>query len=79
MDFIRSFPRSHRQHDSIWLIVDRMKKSAHFLLVNTSNSAEDYTKLYIQDVVRLHGVLISISSDRDAQFTALFWKSFKKV
>ncbi|WMV14317.1 hypothetical protein MTR67_007702 [Solanum verrucosum] len=77
-DFITGLPRSRRQHDSIWVIVDRMTKSAHFLSVKTTNSAEDYAKLYIQEVVRLHGVPVSIISDRGAQFTAQFWKSFQK-
>ncbi|KAH0637697.1 hypothetical protein KY289_037612 [Solanum tuberosum] len=78
MDFITGLPRSRRQHDSIWVIVDRMTKSAYFLPVKTTHSAEDYARLYIQEVVRLHGVPISIISDRGAQFTAQFWKSFQK-
>ncbi|WMV24393.1 hypothetical protein MTR67_017778, partial [Solanum verrucosum] len=65
MDFITGLPRSLRQHDSIWVIVDRMTKLAHFLPVKTTNTAEDYAKLYVQDIVRLHGVPISIISDRD--------------
>ncbi|KAH0778029.1 hypothetical protein KY290_009440 [Solanum tuberosum] len=78
MDFITGLSRSRRQHDSIWVIVDRMTKSAHFLPVKTTNTAEDYAKLYVQEIVRLHGVPISIISDRGAQFTAQFWKSFQK-
>ena len=73
MDFITGLPRYRRQHDSIWVIVDRMTKSAHFLPVKTTHSTEDYARLYIQEVVRLHGVPISIISDRGAQF----WKSFQ--
>ncbi|WMV33819.1 hypothetical protein MTR67_027204, partial [Solanum verrucosum] len=65
MDFIIGFPRSRRHHDSIWVIVDRMTKSAHFLLVKTTHSTEDYAKLYIQEVLRLHGVMASIISNRD--------------
>ncbi|KAH0678989.1 hypothetical protein KY284_020074 [Solanum tuberosum] len=63
----QGFPRSHRQHDSIWLTVDRMKKSAHCLPVKTTHSAEDYAKLYLQEVVRLHEVPVSIISDRDGK------------
>ncbi|WMV40816.1 hypothetical protein MTR67_034201 [Solanum verrucosum] len=74
MDFITGLPRSHRQHDSIWVIVDRMTKSAHLLLVKTTHSAKNYARLYIQEIVRLHGVPVSIISDRGAQF----WKSFQK-
>jgi len=64
MDFITGLSRSCRQHNSVWVIVDRMTKSAHFLPVKTTYSAEDYAKLYIQEVVRLHGVSISIISER---------------
>ncbi|WMV59461.1 hypothetical protein MTR67_052846 [Solanum verrucosum] len=78
MDFITGLPQFRCQHDSIWVIVDRMTKSTHFLPVKTTHSAEDYAKLYLQEVVRLHGVLVLIISDRGAQFTAQFWKSFKK-
>ncbi|WMV18772.1 hypothetical protein MTR67_012157 [Solanum verrucosum] len=55
-----------------------MTKLAHFLPVKTTHTAEDYAKLYLQEVVRLHGVLVSIISDRGAQFTTQFWKSFQK-
>ena len=58
------------------MIVDRMTKSSHFLPVNTTHSAEEYEKLYIQEVVRLHGFLVLIISDRGAQFTALFRNYF---
>ncbi|KAH0784270.1 hypothetical protein KY290_003868 [Solanum tuberosum] len=73
-EFIAKLPRSRRQHDSIRVIVNRMTKSAHFLPVKTTHSTEDYARLYIQEVVRLHGVHVSFISDRGAQF----WKSFQK-
>ncbi|XP_049397331.1 uncharacterized protein LOC125861487 [Solanum stenotomum] len=78
MDFVTSLPRSFHKFDSIWVIVDRLNKSAHFLLVKTDYIAEDYAKLYIKEIVRLHWIQISIISDRGAQFTAMFWKSFQK-
>jgi len=78
MDFITGLPRSRRQHDSIWVIVNKISKSAHFLPVKTTHSTEDYAKLYLQKVVRLHGVSVSIISDKGTQFTAQFWKSFQK-
>ncbi|CAN4106294.1 unnamed protein product [Withania somnifera] len=78
MDFITGLPRSFRKFDSIWVIVDRLTKSAHFLPVKTNYTAEEYARLYIKEIVRLHGVPISIISDRGAQFTAKFWKSFQK-
>ncbi|CAN4093458.1 unnamed protein product [Withania somnifera] len=78
MDFITGPPRSFRKFDSIWVIVDRLTKSAHFLPVKTNYTSEEYARLYIKEIVRLHGVPISIISDRGAQFTAKFWKSFQK-
>jgi len=71
-------PHTRRQHDSIWVIVDRMTKSAHFNPVKVSHSMEDYAKLYIREIVKLHGVPLSIISDRGTQFTSHFWKAFQK-
>ncbi|WMV49918.1 hypothetical protein MTR67_043303 [Solanum verrucosum] len=67
MDFIVGLPRTRRQHDSIWVIVDRMTKSAHCIPVKTSFSVEDYAKLYINEIVKLYGVPSFIISDRDGQ------------
>ncbi|XP_019261472.1 PREDICTED: uncharacterized protein LOC109239372 [Nicotiana attenuata] len=78
MDFITGLPRSYRKFDSVWVIVNRLTKSAHFLPVRSSYTSEDYARLYIKEIVRLHGVPISIISDREAQFTTYFWRSFQK-
>ncbi|WMV41269.1 hypothetical protein MTR67_034654 [Solanum verrucosum] len=78
MDFIVCLPRIQRQHDSIWIIVDRMMKLAHFLPVKVSYSEKDYDKLYLREIVKFHGVPLSIISDRGTQFTSQFWKSFPK-
>ena len=78
MDFITGLPRTCRQHDSIWVIVGRMTKSSCFLAVKATYSAEDYARLYINEIVILHGVPLSIISDRDPHFTSHFWKSFQK-
>nr|XP_009764680.1 PREDICTED: uncharacterized protein LOC104216360 [Nicotiana sylvestris] len=78
MDFITGLPRTPRRYDSIWVIIDRLTKSAHFLPVRMTYLAEDYAKLYIWEIVCLHGVPLSVISDRGAQFTAHFWKSFQK-
>ena len=64
MNFITGLPLTRRQDDSFWVIVDRMTKSSHFLAVKTKYSAEDYAKLYLNEIVRLHGVPLSIISDR---------------
>ena len=69
---------AYKHHDSIWVIIDRMTKYSRFLAVNTTYSAEDYARLYINEIVILHGVPLSIISDRDPHFTSHFWKSFQK-
>ena len=77
MDFVTGLPRTQRQHDSIWVIVDRLTKSAHFLPVNVEDSLEKLAQLYVDEIVRLHGVSVSIVSDRDPRFTSRFWPSLQ--
>ena len=77
MDFVTGLPQTQRQHDAIWVIVDRLTKSAHFLLVNVKNSLEKLAQLYVDEIVRLHEVPVSIVSDRDPKFTSRFWPSLK--
>ena len=76
MDFVTHLPRTLRRHDVVWVIVDRLTKSAHFLAVWMTFTLERFCQLYIQEIVRLHGVPVSIVSDRDPRFTAHIWKSF---
>jgi len=75
MDFITGLPRTLHGYNAIWVIVDRLTKSAHFLPVKANYSVEKYAELYITKIVCLHGVPKSIVSDRGPQFTARFWKS----
>ena len=77
MDFVTGLPRTQRQHDAIWVIVDRLTKSAHFLPINVEDSMEKLTQLYVDEIVRLHGVPVSIMSDRDPRFTSRFWPSLQ--
>ena len=56
MDFVVDLLRTRKQHDSIWVIVDRMTKSAHFIPVKSTYRVEDYAKLYIDEIVRWHGI-----------------------
>ena len=72
MDFVTGLPRTQRQHDAIWVIVDQLTKSAHFLPVNVEDSLETLAQLYVDEIVRLHGVPVSIVSDRDPRFTSRF-------
>ncbi|WMV37845.1 hypothetical protein MTR67_031230 [Solanum verrucosum] len=74
MDFIVGLPRTRRQYDSIWVIIDRMTKLVHFIPIKVSYSVEDYAKLYLKEIVRLHRVPLSIISDGGTQFTFQFWK-----
>ena len=64
MDFITGLPLTQQGHDSIWVIVDRLTKSVHFIPVNTRYHARRYAKLYVSHIVRLHGVPRTIISDR---------------
>ena len=79
MDFVTHLPWTPRRHDAMWVIVDRLTKSAHFLAVRMTFTLKEFYRLYIREIVRLHGVLVSIVSDRVPRFTAHFWKSFQKV
>ena len=79
MDFVTHLPRTLRRHDAVWVIVDRLTKSAYFLAMWMTFTLEEFCRLYIREIVQLHGVLLSIVSDRDPRFTAHFWKSFQKT
>ena len=79
MDFVTHLPRMQQRHDAVWVIVDRLTKSAHFLAMRMTFSLERFCRLYIREIVWLHGVPVSIVSDRDPRFTAHFWKSFQKA
>ena len=79
MDFVTHLPRTQQKHDAVWVIVDRLTKSAHFLVVRMTFALERFCRLYIREIVRLHGVPVSIVSDKDPRFTAHFWKSFQKA
>ena len=79
MDFITQFPRTPQRQDAVWVIMDRLTNSAHFLAVKMTFTLEEFYRLYIRETVRLHGVTVSIVSDRDPRFTAHFWKSFQKT
>ncbi|MCF6774896.1 transposase family protein [Corynebacterium sp. MC-12] len=78
MDFVVGLPKTRKGFDSIWVVVDRMTKLAHFLPVKTTYGAEEYARLYIHVLVRFHGVPLSIISNHGAQFTSHFWRSFQR-
>ena len=78
MDFVTHLPRTPRRHDTMWVIVDWLTKSTHFLAMMMTFTLEEFCQLYIREIVRLHGVPVSIVSDRNPRFTTHFWKSFQK-
>ena len=78
MDFIVGLPNTTPKHGSIWVIVDRLTKMAHFIPVHTTYNAKKYADIYFDRIVCLHGVLKTISSDCGAQFVARFWEQLQK-
>ena len=72
MDFVVGLPVIGRKHDSVWVVVERLTKLAHFLPTRTNYSLDKLAELYIREIVRLHGIPISIISDRDPRFTSRF-------
>jgi len=79
MDFVVGLPKVPSGQDAIWVIVDRLTKSAHFLPIKITDSMEKLADLYVREIVRLHGVLVSIVSDRDPRFTSRFWEKLQSA
>ncbi|GJZ29661.1 putative reverse transcriptase domain-containing protein [Tanacetum coccineum] len=79
MDFVTKLPRTSSGHDTIWVIVDRLTKSAHFLPMREDYKMERLARLYLNEIVARHGVPISIISDRDSRFTSRFWQSMQEA
>ncbi|GKE83805.1 putative reverse transcriptase domain-containing protein, partial [Tanacetum coccineum] len=79
MDFITKLPKSSSGYDTIWVIVDRLTKSAYFLPIREDYKTEKLTKIYANEIVARHGVPVSIISDRDGRFTSHLWQAFQKA
>ena len=79
MDFVTGLPRTPTSKDAIWVIVDQLTRSAHFLAIRVDFSLERLARLYINEIVRLHGAPMSIVSNRDQRFVSQFWESMHKA
>nr|GEZ85216.1 putative reverse transcriptase domain-containing protein [Tanacetum cinerariifolium] len=78
IDFITKLPKSSKGFDTIWVIVDRLTKSAHFFQIKENDPLDKLERLYLNRIVVRHGIPISIICDPDGRFTSNFWKSFQK-
>ncbi|GKB59210.1 putative reverse transcriptase domain-containing protein [Tanacetum coccineum] len=79
MDFVTKLPRTSSRHDTIWVIIDRLTKSAHFLPMREDYKMDKLARLYLNEIVARHGVPISIISDRDSRVTSRFWQSMQEA
>nr|GFC21509.1 retrotransposon protein, putative, Ty3-gypsy subclass [Tanacetum cinerariifolium] len=79
MDFVTGLPRTQRRHDAIWVVVDRLSKSGHFLPIRKDYSVCKLAEIFQQEIVRLHGTPSAIVSDRDPRFASRFWKGLQKA
>ena len=78
MDFIMGLPRTSVGYNSIWVIVDHLTKSAHFISVKTSYTTRKYAEIYFDRIVTLHGVPLTIISDRGSVFMSRFWERLQE-
>lgn len=76
INFVTRSLRTSSYHNTIWVIVDRLTKSTQFLIVKTTDSVSKLVRFYVEEIVRLHGVVIFVVSGRDPYFTSKFWGSF---
>ena len=73
MDFVVGLPQKQKQYDSIWVVVDKLTKSSHFIPIKSTYSKKDYARIFIAEIVCCHGFVLSIISSRVAQFTFRFF------
>ena len=78
MDFVSKLPPIIQRHDDIWVVVDRLTKATHFLPIREKFSPQKLAELFMNHIVSLHGVPVSIISDRDPRFTSRFCKGLMK-
>jgi hypothetical protein len=74
LDFITGFPKTQKQNDSIMIVIDKLRKSAHFILGKSTYKEINIAEIFMKEMFRLHGILKMVISDRDVKFTSTFWK-----
>ncbi|GKD57275.1 putative reverse transcriptase domain-containing protein [Tanacetum coccineum] len=79
MDFVTKLPKSSEGLDIIWVIVDQLTKSAHFMLIRENDLLDKLAKMYLDRIVTRHGTPVSIICDRDGKFMSHFWRTFQKA
>ncbi|GJV18063.1 putative reverse transcriptase domain-containing protein [Tanacetum coccineum] len=79
MDFVTKLPKSSQGYDTIWVIVDRLTKSAIFMPMRETDPMDKLARMYLKEVVTKHGTLVSIICDRDPWFASNFWRSLQKA
>lgn len=79
MEFITRLPKAHLGHDTIWVIVDRLTKSSHFLAIIMTDPLNKVARIYILEIIRLHGVPVIVVLNRDPRFISRFWTSFQQA
>nr|GEV57096.1 putative reverse transcriptase domain-containing protein [Tanacetum cinerariifolium] len=79
MNFVTKLPKTQSRNDTIWVVVDRLTMSAHFLPMKETDPMDKLARLYVKEVVARHGFPVSIICDRDPRFTSNFWKAFQKA
>ena len=78
MEFVVGLPCTQKSYNSIWVVVDNLTKFARFIPLKSTYLAEDYARIFIDEIVCRNGILLSIILDWGAQFTIRFWRSYQK-
>jgi hypothetical protein len=79
MDFITGLPRTNKQHDSIMVMVEKLTKAAHFVLVKTTHTVANIAEIFMKEIARLHGIPRTVVSDKDTKFTSNLWRELFKI
>ena len=79
MDFVTGLPKTTKNRDAIWVVIDRLSKSAHFIHTRTTFPLEQLVDLYVREIIQLRGVPKSFGSYRDVRFTSKFWRSVQRA